>query len=339
MRPFSALCPAEAVRVAALAIALSSLAIQATAQHKVWRVGLLSNSSSVPSLGPHVSWPDGLLLSLDQNGYRLGENLQLVARYSEGHTDRLPGLAQEIATAGVDVVLAVSDTSLRAMLATTQTTPIVMVVGDDPVASGMVASMAHPGGRVTGLAFQTNEGDVKRLQLLREAIPDARLFGLLEPPGAVRARVGVLTHAASLLNVEVTVHKAAGLAREQYAAAMGAMRAEGVAGVLIAATQAWAGNPTARPGQIAQEQGLPAICEWDYMARAEGCVFAYGHDLRYAHRRAGWYVARILQGASPAHLPVEQPDAWKLTINLQSAARLGLTIPPALLARADEVIE
>src|SRR3954466_2210520 len=102
MRPFSALCPAEAVRVAALAIALSSLAIPAMAQHKVWRVGLLSNSSSVPSLGPHVSWRDGLLLSLDQNGYPR-ENLELVARYSEGHTDRLPGLAQEIATAGVNV--------------------------------------------------------------------------------------------------------------------------------------------------------------------------------------------------------------------------------------------
>ena len=110
MSPFSALCRADAVRVVALAIALSSLSISATAQPKVWRVGLLSNSSSVPSLGLGFSWRDGLLLNLSQNGYRLGENLELVARYSEGNTDRLPGLAQEIARAGADVVLAVEQT-------------------------------------------------------------------------------------------------------------------------------------------------------------------------------------------------------------------------------------
>jgi len=135
-----------------VAVALLSLAVPAVAQDKVWRVGLLSNGAPTASPEQQSTWRSELLLSLDQNGYRLGRNLELVDRYSDGHVDRLPGLAGEIAAAGVDVVVAVSDPSVRAMLAVTQATPIVIVVGGDPVADGFVASMAHPGGRVTGLA-------------------------------------------------------------------------------------------------------------------------------------------------------------------------------------------
>jgi putative tryptophan/tyrosine transport system substrate-binding protein len=252
--------------------------------------------------------------------------------------DRLPGLAGEIAAAGVDVVVAVSDASVRAMLAATQATPIVMVLGVDPVADGFIASMAHPGGRVTGLALQTFEGDVKRLQLLRDAMPDARRFGRLGPPGQVPARAAeLLADAASRLAIELTMRQVVRLEPVEYAAALVAMRGEGVAGVLIAASQAWAGDAS-RVGQVALEQGLPAICEWAYMARA-GCMLAYGHDLAYAQSRVGWYAARILKGTAPADLPVEQSDAWKLTVNLQAAARLGRTIPQSILARADEVIE
>jgi putative ABC transport system substrate-binding protein len=273
-----------------------------------------------------------------KTAYRLGLNLELVDRYSEGHVDRLPGLAGEIAAASVDVVVAVSDASVRAMLAATQATPIVMVLGVDPVADGFIASMAHPGGRVTGLALQTFEGDVKRLQLLRDAMPDARRFGRLGPPGQVPARAAeLLADAASRLAIELTMRQVVRLEPVEYAAALVAMRGEGVAGVLIAASQAWAGDAS-RVGQVALEQGLPAICEWAYMARA-GCMLAYGHDLAYAQSRVGWYAARILKGTAPADLPVEQSDAWKLTVNLQAAARLGRTIPQSILARADEVIE
>ena len=115
------------------------------------------------------------------------------------------------------------------------------------------------------------------------------------------------------------------------------MRGEAAAGVLIASTQVLA-NDVRRIGPIAQVLRLPIICEWDYMA-INGCTLAYGHDLDYAHRRVGDYAARILKGAAPADLPVEQPDAWKLTINLRAAAAVGLVVPPAVLARADEVIE
>jgi putative ABC transport system substrate-binding protein len=143
--------------------------------------------------------------------------------------------------------------------------------------------------------------------------------------------------AASRLDIELIMRQVARLEPTEYVAAFVAMHGEGVAGVLVAASQAWASDAPL-VGRVAQEHGLPTICEWDYMARS-GCVLAYGHDLTYAQRRAGWYAARILKGAAPADLPVEQPDAWKLTVNLQAAARLGLTIPQSILARADEVIE
>ena len=123
----------------------------------------------------------------------------------------------------------------------------------------------------------------------------------------------------------------------EYAAAFAAMRNEGVAGVVVAATQATA-SYAPQLATSAARNGLPTICEWDYMARA-GCVFGYGHDLAYAQRRVGEYVARILKGAAPAELPVEQSDAWKLTVNLKAAAQLGLTVPQSILVRADEVIE
>jgi putative ABC transport system substrate-binding protein len=321
-----------------VAVVLLSLAVSATAQEKVRRVGLLSNGTLVPATAQQSTWRGGLLQALDENGYRPGLNLELVERYSDGHLDRLPGLAREIAAAGVDVVVAVSDASVRAMLTATQATPIVMVVGDDPVAAGFVASMPRPGGKVTGLAFQNFEGDVKRLQLLRETIPDAHRFGRLAPPGQVPARAVELTMgAADRLGIELTMRQVARLESTQVAAALAAMRADGVAGVLVAASQAWAADGPL-VGQIAQEQGLPTICEWEYMARG-GCVLAYGHNLAYAHRRAGWYAARILKGTAPADLPVEQPDEWKLTVNVKAAAHLGLTIPPSILARADEVIE
>jgi putative ABC transport system substrate-binding protein len=320
--------------------ALLSLAVPALAQEKVRRVGLLSNGTLAAQAGQQSTWRSGVLLGLDQHGYRLGLNLELVERYSEGHVDRLPGLAREIAAAGVDVVVAVSDVSVRAMLAATQATPIVMA-GGDPVAAGFVTSLSRPGGRVTGLAFRTEEGDVKRLQLLRDAMPDAHRFGQLEPPGQSAQysarRAELLSDAAGRLGIELTTRRIARLEPAEYAAALVAMRGEGVAGVLIAASQAWAGEAPV-VGRIALEHGLPTICEWGFQARA-GCVLAYGHDLDYAQRRVGWYAARILKGSAPADLPVEQSDAWRLTINLQAVTRLGLTIPYMILGRADEVIE
>jgi putative ABC transport system substrate-binding protein len=329
---------AQLLNEAMIAVALLSLALPAASQDKVWRAGLLSAGTGAQPPGTKSTWRTGVLLSLDRNGFHIGKNLELVDRYAEGNLDRLPDLAREIAAANVDVIVAISDSSVRAMLAVTKVTPIVMVVGADPVEVGFVKSLARPGGRVTGLAFQVFEGDVKRLQLLREAMPKARRFGYLRPPGPIPARASAaLEGAARRLDIELTTRAVAELEPAAYEATLSAMRSEGSAGVLIASTQQLSFEAH-RFGPIAQSLGLPTICEWDYMAHVS-CVLAYGHDLDYARRRVGEYTARILKGTPPADLPVEQSDAWKLTINQRTAARVGLVIPSTILACADEVVE
>lgn len=325
-------------RAAAVGVATLSLSLPAASQDKVWCVGLLSAGTSGQLPGARSTWRSGVLLSLERNGFHIGRNLELVERYAEGNVDRLPGLAGEIAAANVDVVIAIADVSVRAMLATTKVTPIVMVVGDDPVAAGFAASLARPGGRVTGVVFQTFEGDVKRLQILREAMPSSRRFGYLAPPGPIPVRAAkFLMEAAQHLDIELTMHSVDRLERTAYEAAFATMRREGSAGVLIASTQQFSFEAT-RFGPVAQSLGLPTICEWDYMART-GCMLAYGHDLDYSRRRVGEYAARLLKGAVASDLPVEETDVWKLTVNQGAAARVGLTVPGAVLARADEVIE
>src|SRR5262245_56898317 len=174
---------AQLLKGALIAVVLPALALPAASQDKVWRAGLLSAGTGAQPPGMQSTWRTGILLSLDRNGFHAGKNLELVERYAEGNPDRLPDLAREIAAANTDVIVAISDSSVRAMLEVTKVTPIVMVAGADPVEVGFVKSLARPGGKVTGLAFQTIEGDVKRLELLREAMPNARRFGYLRPPG------------------------------------------------------------------------------------------------------------------------------------------------------------
>jgi putative ABC transport system substrate-binding protein len=312
--------------------AIALLAAPAAAE-KIWRVGLLSNGP--PPSDVTTSWRGEVLRALAQNGFSVGKNLEFAERYSDGEAERLPLLAREINALGVDAIVAVSFQSVRAALDATQTTPVVMVLGYDPVATGIVTSFAHPAGRVTGIAFQTPEGDAKRLELLREAIPGALRFGYLGMSYESVPKADEMARVAARLGVELTMHWVGG--SNEYATAFAAMRNEGVAGVVVSATQPLASNAS-RVAASAAENKLPTICEWDYMARA-GCVFGFGHDLAYAQRRVGEYVARILKGTAPSDLPVEQSDAWKLTVNLRVAAQLGVTLSPSIGARADEVIE
>src|SRR5262249_37406133 len=170
-----------------------------------------------------------------RNGFREGSNLQLVDRYAAGNVGRLPDLAKEIVAANVDVIIAITDTSVRAVLAVSKATPIVMVVGADPIEAGFVSSLARPGGRVTGITFQTFEGDAKRLQLLREAMPSARRFALLRPPGPVPSRAAeLILEAARRLDVELKIHSVDRLDSTAYEAVFADMRREGSRGVVIA---------------------------------------------------------------------------------------------------------
>jgi putative ABC transport system substrate-binding protein len=303
------------------------------AEEKVWRVGLLSNGP--PPSGVATIWRDEILRALAHDGFTAGKNLQLLERYSDDHVERLPLLAREINATRPDAIVAISDVSVRAALAATKTTPIVMVVGDDPQTTGLVASFAHPGGRVTGIYFQTSKGDAKRLELLMEAIPNARRVGYLGMSFQRTIKADSMATAAARLGIELMMQWVEGPA--EYGSAFAAMKNEGAAAAVVGASQPLASHAREVAAR-ASENGLPTICEWDYMARL-GCVFGFGQDLAFAQYRVGEYVARILKGALPADLPVEQPDKWKLTINRGVAQRLGMVIPPLLLARADEVIE
>lgn len=313
--------------VLALAIQTSTVG----AGERTSRVGLLSNATQETGAG----WRNTLLQVLGQNGYSAGKNLELIDRYSEGYRERLPQLAREIADTGVNVILTISLPAAQAALAATTNTPIV-TAGNDPVENGFAQSYAHPGGRVTGIAFQTSEGDSKRLQLLREAMPEAHHFGYLGM--AYQAATPLPTQmegAAGRLHIKLTARWINGPA--DYQMVFGEMKKLRVSGVVIGANQPLAADAD-RVSASAAAQELPTICEWEYMAHA-GCALSYGHDLRYAHRRAAEYVARILGGTAAADLPVERSDAWRLVVNRQVSERLHLKIPSAILTRADEVIE
>src|SRR5215831_1023488 len=216
-----------------LVILLLALAAPAAAE-KVYRVGLLSNSPP-PSGRTTTHWRGELLGILQQHGFELGRNLELVERYSDGRADRLPSLARELDAAGAEAILAISQESVHAALEATRSTPIVMVVGEDPVATGVVASFARPGGRVTGIVFQTPEGDAKRLELLKEAIPRGRRFGYLGMSFDSVHKVNEITRAANRLGVALTTRLVEGPA--QYGTAFAAMRTDGAAGVVVGANQ------------------------------------------------------------------------------------------------------
>jgi ABC-type uncharacterized transport system substrate-binding protein len=326
------------MRLALLWLCLLAFAVQmqfGMADEQVWRVGLLSNGPA-QFRGIATSWRDEALRVLSQNGFTQGRNLELLEKYSEGKTELLPRLAKELVSANVDAIITISDPAARAAATAAPATPIVMVVGNDPVATGLVDSFAHPGGKLTGIYFQTAEGDAKRLQLLTEAIPGARRFGYLEMSYNQHTPVAEeIGHAAERLGIELTARWIGG--PDDYTVAFDSMKQAGDAGVVIGAAQPL-GSDTQRITATAMEHQLPTICEWAYMAHV-GCVLSYGHDLAYAQRRVGEYVARILKGTPASELPVEQPDAWKLTVNAQAAKRLGLQLPSPILTRADEVIE
>ena len=206
---------------------------------------------------------------------------------------------------------------------------------EDPVEAGLAASLAHPGGSVTGIFFRAIETDAKRLELLSEALPTGRMFGFLAAPTLEAERSEILARTAAKLGISLATRMVQSAA--DYAGAFDAFRAEGAVGVLIMGSTIFSGDAPLL-SQLATERGMATICEWDYMARA-GCTLGFGPDLVGLRRLTGDYVARIFNGANPAELPIQLPDRFTLTVNLRVAAQLKLQLPTVFLARADEVIE
>jgi putative ABC transport system substrate-binding protein len=317
--------------IGTLAGGLLAAPIAAAAQSgsKVHRVGYLSTAGSVF---------EPFRQGLRELGYVEGQNLVLDARLAHGRLDRLPALAAELVRMRPDVIAAVSSPAIRATKQATTTIPIVMAFsGDDPVRHGFVKNLARPGGNITGVAMIADELTGKRVVLLREMLPRATRIAVLtqidHPAAASQTKAAQETAKSLGIDMDVArVHDS-----REYEAVFAAIVKQRASGLFVVSNPTFFGDQE-RLAALATKNRLPMMCEWREMAEA-GCLMAYGPIITDLYRRAAVYVDRIINGAHPADLPVEQPTKFELAINLKTAKALGLTIPPSLLARADQVIE
>ncbi len=301
---------------------------------RVYRVGHLSIPSREQALPFIKAFEEGLR-SL---GYRIGENVLIEYRFANGEMERLPANAADVVRLGVDIIVATgtNPNTIAAMKATT-TIPIVMTSGVDPVSAGLIASLARPGGNVTGLAADTGgEMNGKRFELLKETLPNLSRLGILfNPDTALRTRQTSMGEAARALGLTLVPVEARGLdALEQAFAIMVRERAQ----AFFVQGDAVLFNYRGRIAEMALSNRLPAASYQKEYADA-GSLLTYGVNFLDLHRRSAAFVDKIFKGAKPADLPVEQPTKFDLVINLKTAKALGIIVPPTLLARADEVIE
>jgi ABC-type uncharacterized transport system substrate-binding protein len=318
------------------AAALSSVGpLAARAQQPAMPViGFLSSLSA----GATAHLVGAFLDGLKEAGYVDGQNVVIEYRWAENQYDRLPGLAAELVRRPVAVIVAAGGpvTPLVAKSATS-TIPVVFTASSDPVRAGLVTSLSRPGGNFTGTAALTIELDAKRLEVLRELVPNARIIGALINPNRPDAELQSrdMQEAARTLDQQIVVLQAGSEA--EIDTVFGNVIQQRIGALLVGADPLF----LSRREQIialAARQALPAMYNTRDFA-AIGGLASYGGRIAEGYRQAGIYTARILKGSKPADLPVVQPTTFEFVINLKTAKALGLTVPPMLLARADEVIE
>jgi putative ABC transport system substrate-binding protein len=280
----------------------------------------------------------GFRQGLKDIGYVEGENVAIEYRWAENQFDRLPALAAELVRRQVAVIATMSNVVALAVKATTTTIPIVFIATEDPVKLGFVASLARPGGNVTGINFYSGELTAKRLELLREVVPAATRVAVLVNPANALATESTLRDvqsAARAMGLQIQVVNAS-TSYEINAAFATFVRERPDA--LFVGVDIFLNNRRAQLVNLASHYSLPAIFSNRDFAEIGG-LMSYGSDIKDAFRQVGVYVGRILKGAKPAELPVVQASKFELVINAETARMLGLTVPPTLLATADEVIE
>jgi len=300
---------------------------------KVYRIGILSTVSA----STYESLIGLLRHRLRDLGYDDGKNLVIEYRWAQGELDRLPGLAAELVALKVDVIVTHSDPGARAAKQATTTIPIVVVTMSDPLRSGLVASLARPGGNLTGFSIVDRELDLKRLELLKEVVPKASRLGVLGVQGTHPSDVSEELSAAAR-SMGVGLHRVRVRVVDDFPGAFSAMAKEGVSALLVA-NFAWLYDHTAEVAALALKHRLPTIGGSTIRFAQGGGLLAYGPSVPDLWRRAAGHVDRILKGAKPGDLPIEQPTKFELVINLKTAKALGLTIPQTLLLRADQVIQ
>jgi putative ABC transport system substrate-binding protein len=315
--------------LAAAAWPLAARAQQASRPHRLAYLALLSGENS--------TLVKPFLQRLQELGYSEGKNLMFEYRSAEGRPERLPELAAEVVQAAPDVLIAGLGTlTAQAAKAATTSVPVVFTSVGDPIGAGVVDSLSRPGANVTGLASQARDIVGKRLQILNDLIPGNQIVAVLtnpETPFSALALQELRTANAGRQRLEVFEARTAGQVSGSIEAAVRA----GAAG-LITIEDVLLLNLSRQIADQATKARLPAIYGYRSLAEAGG-LMSYGVDRRHLFRRSAEYVDRILKGAKPADLPVEQPTKFEFIINLKTAKALGLTVPPSLLALADEVIE
>jgi putative ABC transport system substrate-binding protein len=314
-------------------IVVSPLAAEAQKAGKVYRVGFLGNSSAALEANLVGPFREGLR----ELGYVEGRNIVIEYRWAEGKYERFPALIAELAALNVDVIVTAGTPAALAVKRTTPSIPLVMAAVGDPIGVGLVASLARPGGNVTGLSAIAPELEGKRLELLREVVPKLSHIAVLWNPdnpfhaGSVketRAAAQVLGIKAQLVGVRIS---------EEFPAAFAAIVREQSGALLVLADRIFLHN-RARIVDFGAKHRLPGVYPYRELVEAGG-LMSFGPSYPGMHRRAAHYVDKILKGSKPADLPVEQPATFELIINLKAAKALGLTIQPSLLQRADELIQ
>ncbi len=327
-------CIRENVAVIAMALVILSSAHPARAQQaKVCRIGFISSASSSAMAARDEAFRQGLR----ELGYVVGQNITIECRWADGKNERLPGFAAELVNLKLDVIVTHGVVATRAVKQATTTIPIVIAAADDPLAAGLVPSLARPGGNITGLSLMTPDLTEKRLQLLKEILPG-------------RTRVAVLWNSGNPVS-ERELRKAEAAARSlglqlqslgvsdprELASAFSSMKTER-AGALFVLPDATFFGQRNEIVDLAATKRLPLVTDLREFADA-GALMTYGPNGLDPHRRAATYVDKILKGANAGDLPIEQPTKFDLVINLKTARTLGVTIPASLLMRADHIIE
>jgi putative tryptophan/tyrosine transport system substrate-binding protein len=317
---------------------LLALSVPAAAQQpkKIYRIGYLSSTD------PTIDSPrsDGIRLALRELGYIEGQNIATEYRYAEGKTGRQPELAAELVRLKVDIIVVLGGTQpIRAAKNATKTIPIVMTgQGLDPIKAGLVESLARPGGNVTGLTTLSTELGGKRLELFKEAVPKLARVAVLNDPttvGATREVKEDLPVAARALGLTIRIWEVR--AAEEFDKVFTALNKNRPDGLYVLLAGGRLRTNVKRITDFALKSRLPSTYNNREAVDAGGLMY-YGADLADSNRRVAYYVDKILKGAKPADLPVEQPTKFEFVINLKTANQIGLTIPSDLLARATRII-
>lgn len=323
--------PAWCMTVLVILIAVSGGALAAD---PVRRIALVTFGTT-----SHQELTNAFRDGLARLGYLEGQNLAIEQRTAEGQDDRLPGIVEEVLATRPEVIVVAGSRIVRAFRNRTTSVPIVVAVMGDPVGAGFIASYARPGGNVTGLAFQDGDLVTKRAELLKELVPGLTRVAVLDDPlgpaGGSRTVRDAAIRAVEALGLEPQLFDIRRVS--DLPAAFAAARSAGAQAALQISSPFFSAHRQVLVEEAAGAK-LPLACEQAGFV-AIGCLVSYGPHFPDMYRRAAYYVDRVLRGAAPGDLPVEQPSKFELVINRRTAKLLGLTIPPSILARADEVIE